>query len=65
METCIVTHQERAQKPTICRKADANSFFETHKASTGTFQERGTTMNSAHYSEMFTDRLKPATQSKS
>jgi hypothetical protein len=27
-------------------------------------QERGTTINSARYSEMLTDRLKPAIQSK-
>ena len=28
------------------------------------YQERGTTINSARYSEMFTDRLKPAIRSK-
>ena len=28
------------------------------------YQERGTSINSARYSEMLTDRLKPATRSK-
>jgi hypothetical protein len=55
METSAIAQQEKIQKPTILRKSDAYSFFETH---------RGTKINSAHYSEMLTERLNPGIRSK-
>ena len=41
-----------------------HSVLRLTRPSTGTYQGKGTTINSAWYSEMITDKLKPAIQSK-
>jgi len=64
METSTIAYQEKVQKPTISRKIDAYSFWDSQGPILEYYQERGSTINSAHYSEMLIDRLKPEIRSK-
>jgi len=41
METSIIVHQEKAQKPTICRKIDAYSSLGLTRPNTGTLSREG------------------------
>ena len=50
---------EKVQKPTISRNIDAYSFLGHTRPNTEHCQERCSTINSARYSEMLIDRLKP------
>jgi hypothetical protein len=57
----IHSHPARkVQKPTICRETEGYSFWESQGPVLEYYQERGSTINSAPYSESLTDRLKPA-----
>ena len=62
METSTIALQEKVQNPTICRKTEAYSVLGLTKPSTGTLSGEG--HNNKQYSEMLTDRLKPAIRSK-
>jgi len=64
METSTIAYQEKVQKPTISSKIDAYSFWESQGPILEHYQERGLTINSAHYSEMLIDRLKTEIRSK-
>ena len=64
METSTIFLQEKVQNPTIRRKIDAYSVWDSQGPVLEHYQERGPTINNAWYSEMLTDRLKPAIQSK-
>jgi len=58
METSTVTHQEKVQKRCL-------QFFGIHKDQYWNITRTGVQkQNSAHYSEMLIDRLKPEIQSK-
>jgi hypothetical protein len=48
----------KSSEPTICRETDVYSFWT--RPSTVTLSREGTTINSALYSAVLTDRLKPA-----
>jgi hypothetical protein len=52
METSTIAQQEKVQKATIRRKIDAYSFWDSQDPVLEHYQERGTTINSARYSEM-------------
>ena len=64
METSAIAYQEKVQKPTISRKISAFSFWDSQGPILEHYQDRGSTINSASYSEMLIDRLKPEIQSK-
>jgi hypothetical protein len=61
METSTFVQQEKVQKPAICRKTDVYSFWDSQGPVLERYQERSTTINSARYSDVLTDRLNPAT----
>ena len=63
METSSIALQGKVQNPTIRRKTDAYSVLGITMPILEHYQERGT-INSAWYSDMLTDRLKPAIRSK-
>ena len=64
METYTITLQENVQNPTIRRKTDAYTVLGLARPNTGTVSGESTKTNSARYSEMLTDRLKPAIRRK-
>jgi hypothetical protein len=64
VETSTIIQQGKVQRPTICRKTHAHSSWNSQGSVLAYYQERGITINKAHYSEMLTDRLKPAIRSK-
>ena len=64
METSTIALQEKVQNPTIPRKSDGYSVSDSQGPVLEHYQEMGTTINSARYSEMLTDRLKPTIRNK-
>ena len=64
METSTIALQEKVQNPTIRRKMMLTVFWYSQGPVLEHYQERGTTINSARYSGMLTERLKPAIRSK-
>ena len=64
METSTIARQEKVQKPTISRKIDAYRFWDSQGPILEYYQKRGSTINSACYSEMLIDRLKHEIRSK-
>jgi hypothetical protein len=56
MEKLTTAQQGKLQKSTIYKKIDVYSFWDS-QGPVLDYQERGTTMNSAQYSEILTDRL--------
>ena len=64
METSTIPLQGKVQNPTIRRKTNAYRVLGITWPSTGTCSGEGKTVNSERYSEMPTDRLKPAIPSK-
>ena len=56
--------KKKVQNPTIRRKTDAYNILGLTRPSSGTVSGGGTPRNSALYSEMFTDRLRPEIRSK-
>ena len=64
METSTIALQEEVQNPMIRRKTDAYSVLDSQGPVLEHDQERRTTINSARYNEMLTDRLKYAIRSK-
>ena len=61
MDTSTIVLQEKVKNPTIRRN---DVFWDSQGPVLEHYQEKGITMNSARYSEMHTDRLKPAIRSK-
>ena len=64
METSTIALQEKVQNSIIRRKTDAYSVLGLKGPVLEPYQERDTTINSTRYSEMLTDRVKPAIRSK-
>ena len=63
METSTIPLQGKVRNPTA-GKLMLTVFWDSQGPVLEHYQERGATINSARYSEMFTDRLKPAIRSK-
>ena len=64
METSTIALQEKVQNPAIRRKTDAYNVLGLTRPVLEHYQEMGITINSARYSEMLTEKLKPAIRSK-
>jgi hypothetical protein len=62
METSTITQQEGVKRPTICRKLMVTVSWYKQGPELEHYQERGTTINSACYSAMLTNRPRPAIQ---
>ena len=58
MENSTIALLEKVQNPTIRRKTEACNVLGLTRLEH--YHERGTTINSVWYSEMLTDKLKPA-----
>ena len=64
METSTIALQEKFKTQASAGKLMLTVFWDSQGPVLEHYQGRGTTMNSAWYSEMLTDRLKPAIWSK-
>ena len=64
METSTIALQVKVQNPTIHRKLMLTMFWDSQGPVLEHYQQRDTTINSVQYSEMLTDRQKPAFRSE-
>ena len=64
METSTIALQDKVQNPPSAGKLMLTVFWDSQDPVLEHYQERNTTTNSARYSEMLTDKLKPEFRSK-
>jgi hypothetical protein len=64
LETFDITRQKEIQNSTIGGKSVVDQFWNAQEPVLEHFQKWDTTADSAHYSELFWDRLKPTVRTK-
>jgi len=64
METFTIAHHEKFKSQQSAGKFMLTGFWDSQGPILEHYQERGSTINSAHYSELLIHRLKPEIRSK-